>query len=53
MFYSVDDFMPIAICDIKCYGHESRLTECSVIQSCDHDFNLCSHSKDVSVQCCK
>ena len=45
--------MPIAVCDIKCYGYEKRLTECSMIQSCDHDFNFCSHSTDVSIQCCK
>ena len=50
-FSAGNDYEPIAICEIKCSGDESRLIDCEVIQSCSHDYNLCTHSEDASVTC--
>jgi len=43
----------IAICDISCNGYETQLIKCEKIQSCNHDFNYCSHSDDIAISCCK
>lgn len=51
VFFSTPE--SIAICEIKCSGYETQLIDCGIIQSCDHDFNYCTHNDDIAVSCCK
>ena len=52
-YFSVTYSTPIAVCEISCTGNEHRLTDCAVLQSCEHDYNYCTHDLDVTISCCK